>query len=478
MERFSSSALEELLRANFGFEPTPSQHTLLSALARFIGSDKNRCTLIVKGYAGTGKTTMVNSLVKTLLHFNVRSVLLAPTGRAAKVLSNYTGVQASTIHRRIYALRRTRDGRTYFALAQNILRDTVFVVDEASMIGWDQHSSPSLGNLLQDLFEFVFSGFNCRLLLIGDGAQLPPVGSDQSPALELSFLKSHFEITAAACELVHVMRQKSGSGILQLATAVREALSLTDVKKCLPFHLPAQADVSMISGLELQDHLESAFGRYGAHGVTIITRSNKRANLFNQEIRARVYFRDEVVNAGDLLMNVKNNYHWLAPESKPGFIANGDVMEVLRLGRTAQMYGFDFIQATVRLVDYPDEPDQEVMLWINTLSSEGPSMPTGAVNQLYKHVLEAYSHIEDRELRKKAMNGDPYFNALQVKFAYAVTCHKSQGGQWPVVFVDQGYLTDEMLDREYIRWLYTAITRASEQLYLLNFSDLLMQAKE
>ncbi len=474
MERFSIAETEEQLRANFGFEPTPSQDILLNALARFVVSEKVRCVLAIKGYAGTGKTTMVNSLVKTLNAMNMPQVLMAPTGRAAKVLANYTGSLASTIHRRIYTQRRTRDGRTFFALAPNIHRNAVFVVDEASMVGWDTYTGPMGGNLLQDLFEYVFNGTNCRLILIGDGAQLPPVGSAISPALDVSFLKSHFDITTAACELVHVTRQKAGSGILELATAIRDAISVQNVRSVLPFKAPVLPDVRRISGLDLQDYLESAFAKYGAEGVTIITRSNKRANLFNQEIRNRVYFRDERVSAGDLLMSVKNNYHWLGPNSKAGFIANGDVMEVLRLGKSKTMYGFDFANATVRLIDYPDEPELDVMLWINTIDSEGPAMPSEAWNELYKGVLETYSHIEDKEERKKAINSDPFYNALQVKFAYAVTCHKAQGGQWPVVFVDQGYVTEEMLDVEYLRWLYTAVTRASVQLYLLNFSDLII----
>jgi exodeoxyribonuclease-5 len=433
-----------------------------------------RCTLVVRGYAGTGKTTMVRSIVQALSHTGGRAVLLAPTGRAAKVLASYTGHRAGTIHRHIYVRRRTHDGRTFFALSQNMHRNTVFVVDEASMIGWDTYSGPMGGNLLEDLMAYVFNGSGCRLLLIGDGAQLPPVGSAMSPALELSFLTGHFDITAATCTLTHVTRQREDSGILALATALRSALPSTSTGEetlpegTFPFELPLLPDVETINGADLQDVLESAFAKCGPEGVTLITRSNKRANLFNKEIRARVYYRDDVISGGDLIMCVKNSYYWLDADSKAGFIANGDIMEVLRVGRSVHQYGFDFVHATVRLVDYSDEPDLDVVLWLNALDSESPAMDEASQSRLYRAATEHYAHLSSDE-RRKALQSDPYYQALQVKFAWAVTCHKAQGGQWPVVFVDQGFLTEDMLDLSYLRWLYTAVTRATEKLYLLNF---------
>jgi exodeoxyribonuclease-5 len=438
-------------------------------------SEKPNCLLIVKGYAGTGKTTMVNTLVRTLGEIGLRHVLLAPTGRAAKVLGNYSQDRAFTIHKKIYFPNKTKDGRLFLAPAQNLHRNTVFVVDEASMIGWDTYQGALGGNLLQDLFEYVYNGQNCRLLLIGDGAQLPPVGSAVSPALDLDFLKSHFTLTAATCELTDVTRQKDDSGILALATDVRFAVSHPK-ENLLPFENPLKADVQQIDGLELQDYLEQAFGANGPEGTMLITRSNKRANMFNNEVRARVFYREEKISSGDFVMVVKNNYHWLGVESKAGFIANGDVMEIMRMGKRIEKFGFEFVHATVRMVDYPDEPDVEVVMWLNALDIEAPSMSSTDQNKLYAGTQEEYSHLESRDEQKKALRNDPYFNALQIKFAYAVTCHKAQGGQWPVVFVDQGYLTDEMMDTEYFRWLYTAITRATDKLYLLNFSENLVRS--
>ncbi len=467
--------VREKLYRNFGFTPTPSQSQLIEALSRFVVSEKPNCLLIVKGYAGTGKTTMVNTLVRTLGEIGLRHVLLAPTGRAAKVLGNYSQDRAFTIHKKIYFPNKTKDGRLFLAPAQNLHRNTVFVVDEASMIGWDTYQGALGGNLLQDLFEYVYNGQNCRLLLIGDGAQLPPVGSAVSPALDLDFLKSHFTLTAATCELTDVTRQKDDSGILALATDVRFAVSHPK-ENLLPFENPLKADVQQIDGLELQDYLEQAFGANGPEGTMLITRSNKRANMFNKEVRARVFYREEKISSGDFVMVVKNNYHWLGVESKAGFIANGDVMEIMRMGKRVEKFGFEFVHATVRMVDYPDEPDVEVVMWLNALDIEAPSMSSSDQNKLYAGTQEEYSHLKSRDEQKKAIRNDPYFNALQIKFAYAVTCHKAQGGQWPVVFVDQGYLTDEMMDTEYFRWLYTAITRATDKLYLLNFSENLVRS--
>lgn len=470
---FTHFEVSDKLQRYFGFQPTPSQDKLIAALGRFLVSDKPNCLLVVKGYAGTGKTTMVNSLVKTLREIKLKQVLLAPTGRAAKVLGLYSGQRAYTIHKKIYFQNRTKDGKRFFAPAQNLHTDTVFVVDEASMIGWDSYTGPMGGNLLEDLFNYVFNGRNCRLLLIGDGAQLPPVGSPLSPALDLDFLKSHFTLTAAVCELTDVMRQREDSGILSLATAVRSALN-GHASEALPFQVPTSTDIHMVSGLDLQDYLESSFGQRGPESTMLITRSNKRANQFNREIRARVFFREEQVSAGDFLMAVKNNYHWLGNDNPIGFIANGDVMEVMRLGRWEEKFGFDFVEATVRLIDYPEASEVEVLLLLNTLDVESASLPSAEQNKLYTGVMESHEHLPTKAERKKAISEDPFYNALQVKFAYAVTCHKAQGGQWPEVFVDQGYLTDDMVDTEYLRWLYTAITRATENLYLLNFNSRVM----
>lgn len=467
-----SKRIEKALIERFQFTATPSQEKLLYALGRFVASDKENCLLVVKGYAGTGKTTTVNALIKTLPYFDFKYVMLAPTGRAAKVMSAYTRKPALTIHKKIYFKQKTSAGGVFFVPGANLHTNTVFIVDEASMIGSENYSVSGGGDLLTDLFEYVYNGKNCRLILIGDGAQLPPVGSDYSPALDLKYLKSSFHLTAALAELTDVTRQKEDSGILELATRIRTALESNDLS-VFPMALPKTEDVVSLTGYELQEMLEDEFSQRGPEGAILVTRSNKRANQYNKEIRARVFFREEEISGGDFVMAVRNNYHWADEKSGAGFIANGDVMEITRLGKLHERYGFKFQEASVRLIDYSGEPETEVVLWLDALDIDSASMPKAATDELYRRTLMEYEHLSTKKERMEALKKDPFYNALQVKFAYAVTCHKSQGGQWPTVFVDQGYLTDEMLDTEYLRWLYTAVTRASEKLYLLNFSEAL-----
>ncbi|MFT6996303.1 MAG: exodeoxyribonuclease-5 [Cryomorphaceae bacterium] len=467
--------VEKLLHENFYFTPTPSQEKLLYALGRFVASDKENCLLVVKGYAGTGKTTTVNALIKTLPYFDFKYVMLAPTGRAAKVMSAYTRKPAFTIHKKIYFKQKTPAGGVFFVTGANLHTNTVFIVDEASMIGSENYSVSGGGDLLTDLFEYVYNGKNCRLILIGDGAQLPPVGSDYSPALDLKYLKTSFHVTAALSELTDVTRQKEDSGILDLATRIRKALEKADMS-VFPMALPNAPDVVSLTGYELQESLEDEFSMRGPEGAILVTRSNKRANQYNKEIRARVFFREEEISGGDFVMAVRNNYHWVDEKSGAGFIANGDVMEISRLGKFHEKYGFKFQEASVRLIDYSGEPETEVLLWLDALDIDSASMPKPATDEVYRRTMMEYEHLKTKKERMEALKKDPFYNALQVKFAYAVTCHKSQGGQWPAVFVDQGYLTEEMLDTEYLRWLYTAITRASEKLYMLNFSDQLFLA--
>jgi len=462
--------VEKSLHENFSFTPTPSQEKLLYALGRFVASDKENCLLVVKGYAGTGKTTTVNALIKTIPYFDYKYVMLAPTGRAAKVMSAYTRRPAFTIHKKIYFKQKTPTGGVFFVPGANLHTNTVFIVDEASMIGAENYSVSGGGDLLTDLFEYVFNGKNCRLILIGDGAQLPPVGSDYSPGLDLKYLKTSFHVTAALAELTDVTRQKKDSGILDLATQIRMALEKADMG-VFPLALPPGHDVVSLTGYELQEALEDEFSKRGPEGAILVTRSNKRANQYNKEIRARVFFREEEISGGDFVMAVRNNYHWLDEKSGAGFIANGDVMEISRLGKFREKYGFKFQEASVRLIDYSGEPETEVLLWLDALDIDSASMPKAATDEVYRRTMMEYEHLKTKKERMEALKKDPFYNALQVKFAYAVTCHKSQGGQWPAVFVDQGYLTEEMLDTEYLRWLYTAITRASEKLYMLNFSD-------
>ena len=465
----SLEKLEKVLLDNFGFDPTESQETVIHALPRFLLSSKKNCLFILRGYAGTGKTSIVNALVKSLPLLNSYAILLAPTGRAAKVLSSYSNQSASTIHRKIYFQQRTAGGGVFFVPAHNPHKNVLFIIDEASMIGWENYSFGSAGNLLEDLLQYTFSGRKCKVLLIGDSAQLPPVGSSLSPALDLEFLKSHFEITAASFELTDVMRQKQNSGILNLATLLRDYIF--GKTENLPINLSPSPDCKLISGYELQEELESSFSEYGEEGTVIICRSNKRSYAFNMQVRARVYFREEIIDAGDYIMAVKNNYKWLDKESAAGFIANGDIMEVLSVSKFEERYGFRFARATVRLVDYPKEPELDIVLWLDALDVESAALSKSSTDKLYREVSKDYEHLATKAERKKALQNDEFYNALQVKYAYAITAHKAQGGQWPSVFVDQGYLTEEMIDYEYYRWLYTAVSRATTELKLVNFSS-------
>jgi exodeoxyribonuclease-5 len=457
----------------FPFETTPGQRTLLTKLSEFILGKNLDHIFVIKGYAGTGKTTLVGSLVKAMPALNGKTMLLAPTGRAAKVLSNYTQKPAFTIHKKIYVRRPTDDGGLAFHLQQNLHTNTVFIIDEASMIsnsgGLIKGSGFGGGSLLDDLIDYVFSGTNCKLIFIGDTAQLPPVGMDVSPALDTEFLKASYSFQVDSFELTEVVRQGVDSGILTNATALRDKIRLK--KGFQPhFMLEGFKDVIRIDGAELEDALNEAYNKFGAEDTMIVCRSNKRANIYNQQIRARIRWQESELSAGDFMMVVRNNYTWLPDESKAGFIANGDIIEILRVGKIQEMHGFRFADVRMRMIDYPDEPDLEVRLLLDTIMSEAPALSQADNKKLFDSVMLDYSDVADRRLRLKKVKEDGFFNALQVKFSYAVTCHKAQGGQWPCVFVEQGYLTDEMLNVEYLRWLYTGMTRASKKLYLVNFN--------
>lgn len=462
-----------ILLRSFPFEATLGQRTLLHRLSEFIlGRDPDHI-FIIRGYAGTGKTTLVRSLVMSMPALRGKTMLLAPTGRAAKVLSNYTGKQALTIHKKIYIRRQEADGGFAFHLQQNLHNDTIFIVDEASMIsntgGLSRGGTFGGGSLLDDLIDYVFSGTNCKLIFIGDTAQLPPVGLDISPALDIEFLKASYSFRATSFELTEVVRQTNDSGILSNATELRRQIKAASGFKP-HFQLNGFRDVVRIDGAELEDALNEAYNKYGAEDTMIVCRSNKRANIYNQQIRARIRWQESELSAGDFMMVVKNNYSWLPDESKAGFIANGDIIEILRVGKMQEMHGFHFADVRMRMIDYPDEPDLEVRLLLDTIMSESPALSQEDNKRLYESVAQDYADIYDRKERLEKIKKDPFFNALQVKFAYAVTCHKAQGGQWPCVFVEQGYLTDDMLNVEYLRWLYTAMTRSSERLYLVNFN--------
>lgn len=462
------------LLENFGFQPTKNQLAVIGELTDFVFLKMKRHLFVLRGYAGTGKTSLVGALVKTLPVINFDSVLLAPTGRAAKVLANYANKPAFTIHKMIYQLRTGGDGYTRFSIKQNKFQNTIFLVDEASMIsdggGLSSASWGEQKSLLDDLLEFVYSGINCKLVLIGDTAQLPPVGMEISPALDEDFLYQAYRLNIEFNELSEVVRQAKDSEILTNATYLRNKIA--NKKLNLPlFKSVNGADVKTITGIELEDELDSAYGKFGDDSVMVITRSNKRANLFNLQIRGRIKWMEDELSAGDFMMVVKNNYFWLDDVSKAGFIANGDIVEVLKIRGEEEMYGFRFANVTLRLIDYPNEPYLETKILMDSILSDAPSLPSEKFKQLYEAVLEDYSYEPNRKKRNELIRQNPYYQALQVKFAYAITCHKSQGGQWDAVFVDQGYLTDEMINIEYLRWLYTAITRAKKELYLVNFSE-------
>lgn len=464
--------LEPYFIKHFGHEPTEGQRKFFLALDRMLNSSMPRCTLLLTGYAGTGKTTSTKAVIDTFRELKQRAVLLAPTGRAAKILGSYSGQQAFTIHKYIYQRKAMADGSAAFSMAVNKHKNTLFIVDEASMIG---ESGVAAGgfqyrSLLDDLIEFVFSGDSCRLLLIGDNAQLPPVGIDQSPALQLKKLQADFYLTIAQIEFNEVLRQAQDSGILYNATLLR--VQQMENPEAFPvFDLGAYTDIIRIGGADLQEYLDDEISSNSIEDVVVITRSNKRANLFNEQIRRRVLWQEEEINAGDHLMIVRNNYFWLDEDEQQiaGFIANGDTAEVLKIIRTEDMWGFRFADVSIELVDYDNIPAFEVKVILDTLHSDGPSLDPDKAKALYHYVAETYLHLGDKRLIHRAVMKDPYYNALQVKFAYAVTCHKAQGGQWPVVFVEQGYLTDDMMDLSFQRWLYTAFTRAQQKLYLVNF---------
>lgn len=451
------------------FTPTSDQSDLIAMLSEFMMSQNDREIMVIKGYAGTGKTNMIAALSKTLPSFKWRSVLLAPTGRAAKVLSNYAQKPAFTIHKKIFRKMPTHDGGVSFTLGENLHRNTVFIVDEASMIGMDNPDSGSVyGSLLESLFEYVFQGDHCKLILVGDTAQLPPVGSSESPALNIDYLRASYSLSIRHLELKQVARQQDASGILKNATHLRECIALESEE--FP-KLQTFPDVVRLNGDELEDALNNAYSKYGYNDVLIVTRSNKRANLFNQAVRSRIRYMDDDLCGGDLMMVVKNNYFWLDDKSEAGFIANGDSLQIRKITSRRELYGFHFAECVVELCDYENAPEITLNLLLDSVSTDTSALTKEQQQLLFEAVMEDVADLPVKSARLSYLRNSPYYNALQVKFNYAVTCHKAQGGQWPCVFIDQGYLTKEMLNVEFIRWLYTAFTRSTEKVYLMNFSD-------
>lgn len=459
---------EDIVLKKFGFDFSPTQKVAVEHFSRFFFAREEEGLFLLKGYAGTGKTSLVAAIVNTLQSLEYKVVLLAPTGRAAKVFSAYAGLPAFTIHKKIYRQKTTNDGEGLFNLGFNGGGDTLFFVDEASMISnSDQEGNFGSGRLLDDLMEYVYNGKNNRLVLIGDVAQLPPVGLDISPALDREELQAAYNFEITEVHLTDVMRQAEESGILYNATQVRNLIGTG--REDLTLKVGNYPDIFRITGGELLEEIETCYGKYGEEETMIVCRSNKRANRFNEGIRRTILYREEDFCSGDRIMVVKNNYFWGADYDKIDFIANGDMATVQRIGKRTELYGYHFVNATLRIDGY----EEEITAWVilDTLVSDYPALTYEQTRNLYLNIEQDYTEIASRRKRFEKIRENPYYNALQLKFAYAVTCHKAQGGQWDAVFVDQGWLADDMLNDEYWRWLYTAITRARQKLYLINFKD-------
>jgi len=455
---------------NLGNTPTDDQSDALKKIAGYICENDNDVIFLMTGYAGTGKTSIISSIVRTLDLLRMRSFLLAPTGRAAKVLSSYAGRPAFTIHKKIFRQKSSKDGMGSFTLDRNLHKDTFFIVDEASMVSNSSGDSSLFGSgrLLDDLIEYVYSGTDCKLILVGDTAQLPPVGSVVSPALDTSALGGYgFGLISA--ELRQVMRQSETSGVLMNATRVRLQVEEYDLVHpsidCINYN-----DIIRMTGDDLIDEISTAYGTCGMEGTVIVVNSNKQANRYNQGIRNRIFFREEEISTGDMVMVVKNNYFIVdEEEGGTGFIANGDIAEVKGIKKYEELYGFRFADMVLWFADYNLEIESKVMM--DVLHLDTPALPPEKNRELYQNVLADYMHIKSRRKQYQAVKDNPYFNALQIKFAYAVTCHKAQGGQWERVFIDQGMFNRNEITIDYLRWFYTALTRSTEKVYLVNFSE-------
>jgi ATP-dependent exoDNAse (exonuclease V) alpha subunit len=467
----TSSQFYSLLKRQFPFQPTVKQDIFFQQIADFLTNKNEEQIFVLKGFAGTGKTTVISTIVNSLNDINMKAVLLAPTGRAAKVIANYSNKPAFTIHKRIYFPKKGKSGGVSFTTQANKSKNTIFIVDEASMIS-DVAADSKLyenGSLLDDLIFYIYNGQNCKMILLGDTAQLPPVQMEVSPALDIDSLALHYDKTVLSIELDEVMRQEEKSGILYNATQLRELLKetfLTDIQ----FKVKGFKDiVRLTDGYDIQDAIQSAYSNYSIEDTCFIVRSNKRANQYNQQIRTRILDKESELSVGDYLMVVKNNYFWLKETDEAGFIANGDIVEVLEIFKFVELYGFKFAKVKIRMVDYPNQKPFETIVLLDTITSESPSLTYEESNSLYQEVMKDYEGEPQYRKFLKVKNNE-YFNALQVKFSYAITCHKSQGGQWNTVFIEQPYLSDG-ITVDYIRWLYTAVTRAKDKLYLIGFKD-------
>ncbi len=468
----NTTEFHKLLKKKFPFDLTIKQDVVLQRLANFVLNEDNEKIFILKGYAGTGKTTLISTLVNSLWNAHKSAVLLAPTGRAAKVISKYSKREALTIHKKIYFPKKESSGGVSFVLQPNKHKNTIFLVDEASMIS-DINTDSKLfenGSLLDDLIQYVYSGNKCKLVFIGDTAQLPPIKLDISPALDEQRLSLNYNKDVDFVELDEVVRQAEGSGILSNATLLREQLAST-YHNSFEFNLGAFPDIIRLTdGYEIQNAIDESYSSESKEDTAIIVRSNKRANIYNQQIRNKILFQENDLNAGDYLMVVKNNYFWVKENSEAGFIANGDIIEVLEIYSFKELYSFRFAEVKIRMVDYPNMKPFDTVLLLDTIMAETPALSYEQSNLLYQEVQKDYQNETSKYKKFIKTKQNKYFNSLQVKFSYAMTCHKSQGGQWKTIFVEQPYLKDGV-NKDYMRWLYTAITRAEEKLYLIGFGD-------
>ncbi|MDA3779422.1 MAG: AAA family ATPase [Bacteroidales bacterium] len=461
--------VKNTLIKNFELNLTPSQSELIDLISDFFIDREKHDIFIIKGFAGTGKTTIISTLVKAFKELKMKSVLLAPTGRAAKVISAYTKSKAYTIHKKIYRQKSAKDGFGEFVLNVNLYSDTYFIVDEASMISNRSFDNSifGTGKVLDDLIEFVFNNKNCRLILVGDTAQLPPIGLDISPALEIKTFDD-FYLRPVEFTLTDVVRQTAESGVLSNATNIRLNIS-KEISGYPSITLKDFNDIKKINGGQLLDLITESYDKFGIENTIIITRSNKRANRYNAGIRSQILWKEEEISLGDYLMVVKNNYFWLDDSQDIDFIANGDIAEVISIKNYTEIYGFRYVDVSLKFVDYKDL-EVHCKILLDTLNVNSAALSKEQNKDLFYNVLADYQGVKGKQKKFQKVKENPFFNALQVKFAYAVTCHKAQGGQWKSVFIDHEYLNDDMMNKEYLRWLYTAFTRPTEKLYLINFN--------
>ncbi|MCY4778994.1 AAA family ATPase [Sphingobacterium sp. UT-1RO-CII-1] len=466
--------IKKLLTQHFSQHPTSDQLAAFNELDKFLSTFNEANCFVLRGYAGTGKTTIIGAVVSILPQLNKRTVLLAPTGRAAKVMSHYSGRKAYTVHKKIYRKKSASSLELDFTLAENLHENTLFIIDEASMIS-DESAHVFSNSVLDDLIRYVRSGKNCCLMFVGDTAQLPPVGMLESPALDAAYLASKYYLTVFYYELRTVVRQKNASGILVNATKIRDDIPQLQDDSALPFpqfKVKGYKDIFRMTGDRLIEGLHYSYDKFGLENSIVICRSNRSANLYNKHIRNQILFRDEEITGGDMIMVVKNNYYWLQQhdEKNTGFIANGDLAKVRKVSNQHEEHGFRFADIALEFVDDDELDPINCRVLLDSIYEDGPNLSYENQKKLYNSIAADYADIPTKKDRLEAIKKDPYYNALQIKFAYAITCHKAQGGQWLSVFVDQGYLNDEMLNSDFLRWLYTALTRATKQLFLVNFN--------